>query len=878
MKFHGVGIMLVLALASIITSGCSGDKTVTQAARGTISGVVMDQGGSVVSTAVVTAKDTSGGLLLTATTDSSGAYTLQNLPAGPIVLGVSKDSYTSPADQTVGVLADRTVPVNPVMTATGLALAFDGQLDPVSGSIPYFTSSVNTEVSNKGYGTAAEISVTPAGLIDSSSSLTYSWKNFQIYWGSDWASAPSGTVTGSGAKATIKFASMAECFAPRSASTGEHMAGYTLPNRLGPLAISSDKRGLIPASVTVKDNHGQAASIIGEVFATNKLTGLRTVALGERIYLNRGNDDASQIWALTAKPNGSSAVLSDTASRTPFFIPDVSGTYLLSVGGQVLSITAGTYSGVITGVASSGAPEVDSLCLMCHNGTVAPDKFTPWTQTKHASMFSTTAAAAPFVVNMNCANCHSVGGDSLSSKVNGGFPYVAKAMGYSYNRIRSLKNPATDAFPDMVKNFPAAARLMNIQCESCHGPQNSAAHAADPNAFSSGRVSYAAELCISCHYDRLQWTEIQTVSENSGQRHLNRERALLVGSDSDCGRCHSAQGFVAYIKQLGNNNVGTITDARWSAVSAANVEPVTCTACHDPHGGGNSHQTRVSGKTPVLPAGFSMTGIGQGALCVVCHATAQGALDNGASTWLHEDTSRTFPNYNAPHGSQGDVFAGRNAWFMGSNLPMMSKHATITDTCVACHMQLNPTTNPTVKGYTTHQFYVESSTMSALCNKCHGGINSNISPSAISASFQAGLEALEIRLQQAALAKIQGAANNLHVNRAVDANGAVIGIDGTGTFAGAAVNQVNLVTTGNQIGLNLVLSSPATIGGKSVNTLSLEIGSLIDTGTGQALYLPGSNFVKGTWNYFLVKKDKSLGVHNFTFVQSVINTTFAQSF
>jgi hypothetical protein len=43
-----------------------------------------------------------------------------------------------------------------------------------------------------------------------------------------------------------------------------------------------------------------------------------------------------------------------------------------------------------------------------------------------------------------------------------------------------------------------------------------------------------------------------------------------------------------------------------------------------------------------------------------------------------------------------------------------------------------------------------------------------------------------------------------------------------------------------------------------------------------ALYALSGNLVRAGWNYFLVEGDESKGIHNPTFVNTVINTTLRQ--
>ncbi|KFZ37259.1 hypothetical protein HR45_11315 [Shewanella mangrovi] len=896
-RFNKAAIVLAIGATMTQLSGCGGDDgdniTYVQAAEGTVSGVVQDAKGLPVPAAVVSAEDTGGALLQTATTDANGAYSL-TLPVGQVVLKVSNASYSSPDAQNVGVLSDHTVSANFTMDAASQFLVqFTEQVDPIQPVNDSWTSPGWAVYDNQGYGTSATVGALVTGKIDDMP-IEYTWENRLNLWDS-WHTEKAGTVEGDDDTALVTFSEMMKNFESRvDPIRGTEMAEYKIPDRLGPLTISQDRRGLIAVRVQANDAHGQQASIHGEIHATNRLLGIRNVALGERIYLNRGNDDDSQVWSMVSQPTGSTAELVDANSRTPYFFPDKTGEYDFVVNGQTLKIFAGKYMGVITGIDEEGNPESDATCTTCHQGGVAGDQFTPWSTTMHANIFRQDVAISPAEESMFCGQCHAVGGDIQSAPMNNGLAYVAEQEGYKFSRIEALENPRTDAWPDMVKNFPKTARMMNIQCESCHGPQNSPAHGMydmvdgkTPNPFTSPRISFSAELCSNCHYERIQWTASKTVSPTSGESHMNEQRALELGTDADCGRCHSAQGFVAYEKQLQQGNVGKIDDPLWSSVTADNVEPVTCTACHDPHGNGNDLQVRIDGDTPDLPAGFNMPGVGQGATCIACHNTAQGVLSDNSGVWLHEDNDEPAPeqqNYNIAHGSQGDVFAGRNAWFMGNQLPMVAKHAVIDDSCVKCHQLYNPTIKDTPafgKLTRTHQFWIDADKLDQQCNYCHGssidpntpvdGVEHNSVPGeavdagAITASVAAGLDNLAEKMQNAAFSRLTSF-DSLVINY------------GEATVAGNQISAVALANVGNKIGLKLTLSSPAVIGGESVTELTVSLDKLADAATGEAVYLPNSNFVKGAWNYFLINNDRSQGIHNLSFSQAVINNTVAQVF
>jgi predicted CXXCH cytochrome family protein len=317
-------------------------------------------------------------------------------------------------------------------------------------------------------------------------------------------------------------------------------------------------------------------------------------------------------------------------------------------------------------------------------------------------------------------------------------------------------------------------------------------------------------------------------------------------------------------------------------VTTANVMPVTCPACHDPHDATNPNQLRVYGDTALLPAGFKVTGMGKGALCITCHNSRNGVQADNTLTWLHEDTNTyTGLDYSAPHlATQGDVFAGHNAWFMGiGSLPMTSKHAAVADTCVGCHMTLQPKTFLSAEGTPTtnsHLFRILDEDRATVCANCH---SSSVDGEGIKGANEAGFAALAAKLTGAALTRINGI-TTIRVSGAVDTTPAeaMIGTNGNGTFAGSLVTAVSLAEVHGQISLAFTTSSPVTLGGVSVSAFAVQLGNVLDNTTGTPIYANNSKFVMGAWNYFLIEDDGSFGFHNPSFVQAVLNNTLAQTF
>ena len=177
---------------------------------------------------------------------------------------------------------------------------------------------------------------------------------------------------------------------------------------------------------------------------------------------------------------------------------------------------------------------------------------------------------------------------------------------------------------------------------------------------------------------------------------LALEEATVEGRGATaghCGRCHSAQGFLAWIEQgdltkqiQGANGNATVAELTALGLTTDTVHPQTCATCHDPHAQGttsgepNTATVRIQDNTPLLPAGFAALGVGRGAICITCHNTRNG---------LHNDDVGLPTNYSAPHTpAQGDVLMGQNAYFVA--IGDRSPHSFIADTCTTCHMELTP--------------------------------------------------------------------------------------------------------------------------------------------------------------------------------------------
>jgi hypothetical protein len=588
--------------------------------------------------------------------------------------------------------------------------------------------------------------------------------------------------------------------------------------------------------VTVADKEGQAAV---EGFAAVG-TGIRNVPVGVPVLIHT-KTQASYNWTV-AGPLGAVTV-ADATTQMPSFVPDAAGTYTAtdSVGPNTITVIAGNWRGVITSQNADHRPLADE-CTGCHNGTIAPDKFTPWMNSGHAEILTQNIndPASHWSIS-GCGPCHSVGYNIAAT--NNGFDEAVAATGWTFT------HGDPNNWTDMLANFSAAAKLANIQCENCHGPQDkvpgtfSDAHTTSPSAvnFNGSRTSLSADVCGACHGEPLRHARFQQWEDSA---HGNFAAAIPRATSTSCAGCHTAQGFMVYLAQLQAGNPLRTIQSGTSTVATA--MPQTCSVCHDPHAQGttsgkpNTATVRVEDNTPKLPGGFVATGVGRGAICIVCHNTRNGA-GSGAfanDTFLHMDGDPVFgslTSYGAPHqAAQGDVLMGYNAYFVGSVSPTSSQyrspHSLITGACVNCHMEQTPP--PALLSYnlagTNHSFKPSIT----ICSNCHS-VNQSLGPM-LQAKVKSTLEVLEASIE----AKI--------VSRSTDTRVLV---------------SATLTESSGQPAVIGVFSSPTT------TTITVQLNNLLgvrisDLGT--------DALAKAVWNFMLIEGDASEGVHNPDFTLAVL--------
>jgi hypothetical protein len=262
----------------------------------------------------------------------------------------------------------------------------------------------------------------------------------------------------------------------------------------------------------------------------------------------------------------------------------------------------------------------------------------------------------------------------------------------------------------------------------------------------------------------------------------------------------------------------------------------------------------------MLPSGFKVTGAGTGAVCFVCHNSRNGAhgdLQNGVYFTSDLPGATAATSIGAPHeASQGDVVAGKNAFFVGSYSP--SAHLAVKDSCVGCHMKTFPAgltgTN------TNHTWRIDTTS----CGKCHGSATAPVDGEALQTQFDDAVAELVTALNTSATTAVHG----LYYKGA----GQTVQIpsDAVATFVFGRSPGFNITTAGGMNDPSKTTGTITTLSPAALGNFYTDSGA-----TTKAFDVLKGVYAKANWNYSLVTQDGSRAIHNPSFVFEVLSSTQA---
>jgi cytochrome c553 len=331
-------------------------------------------------------------------------------------------------------------------------------------------------------------------------------------------------------------------------------------------------------------------------------------------------------------------------------------------------------------------------------------------------------------------------------------------------------------------------------------------------------------------------------------KELAKDEATWEGRQevaAHCGRCHSTQGFRAWLPQLMKGDPGFFKKPDGSKADEAYIKslgmtkdqvlPVNCAVCHT-----TAPELRIQNNIPMLPNGLAIRAMGQGAMCMACHNTREGRI-----AWDNPDPKR----YTQPHdAAQTDVLLGKNVFFYNDTGDTASPHALFTgDSCVTCHIQLTKT---------GHVF------KPAECGACHG--------EKIKEAFvQNGTTELLKQLGAAISKKLMAGKDKIACvtswDPKADKDAPNTAIDGK------QIKSIEIPPgIHGQISLKFVMQD-----GKEVYS---QLGNIKDAcgDQGKPVYATSDPAVRALWNYLLFTYDGSKGVHNPRFARNVLTATIKE--
>ena len=269
-------------------------------------------------------------------------------------------------------------------------------------------------------------------------------------------------------------------------------------------------------------------------------------------------------------------------------------------------------------------------------------------------------------------------------------PATAKDKDDNYVGSETCKTCHEDQFKNFSHTAHASLEKLSswkgkvVGCEACHGPGKAHAEEGDPSkiiSFKTRSSKQNSETCLTCHSGR--------------EEHNNFRRGEHWRNDIGCTDCHSPHGAPVGTNKADSNVFVSLANAEKPGFATEKMlktsEPqlclkchseekhkfnqpfhhkvlegaMKCSDCHNPHGGFETKQTRLS--------------TGTDAACLKCHADKQGP----------------FAYEHAPVKTEGCVSCHIPH---GSSNPRMLRTSSVAQMCLECHSNSHRTDSNGIGG------------------------------------------------------------------------------------------------------------------------------------------------------------------------------------
>jgi len=547
--------------------------------------------------------------------------------------------------------------------------------------------------------------------------------------------------------------------------------------------------------------------------------GLRVVGVGEKAYLVvdtvGSGETGAPSWSFAgALPGGSATVLDSTGTMGTSFTADVAGFYYVTVSFGASTANDTIYASTYSGVTSAA----DAGCT-CHNGTAfapgnAVDIKAAWQVTGHATIFHRGVTGQLEVVEevnkglyaKNCISCHTVGWDPNLTS-NNNFGHLAHTLPAA---------PPNSWDSTWFAGLPWTADGRDVMITY----KDSTIW----NAMPSAMVPLATIGCESCH-------GAATGHKMGGGVGNFRQSIDKSMEASVCNQCHNGSArhsigayynMSAHARRVGEQRVNCApchqgaTFVKWIeagkdttgfAATVTAADLATPITCAACHEPHTAELREAS--VDSLRNGFHFTPAGKSQVCSYCHSSRYSVKVRVTTKAPYYG----FVNRYGPHENpQYDMLVGGNGYEYDGGISGLSTHAKLEDGCVTCHMQGRVRSNNTLSN---HSMSMTDTTYGfkgvTVCKECHGEIEEfNEVKAAYDYDADGQVEGTQV--------EIQGLLDRLKAQLPIDAS------------------------TGE----------PVTMTKDSL------------------LVKDHPEYVQGIWNYYFVKNDGSMGVHNATYAVALL--------